>query len=356
MFPVPQHSAEKVQSDINTVLEAIARFLSKINLEIPPPEPKLPPKNIDAWLAEAEPFLDVEVIPDRVALAGRDQALLEGADPPLLEGRDPVAIVGSPVPPQLETEVRLQVESTSIIAQLPALKPQLEQLSPAQLATLAQAIDRPATETGEVLEGELIDIQINGVRCFYQEQGRVTVNALLPVLEEETVEVRPAHEVESLTGQALGDNSTLHQQVLHAAAPVEVRRDRYGHIKGGAAVRASVEVTEDAVEAEAEYWAEHPPLSPQAKAVLRELHDYFDRTGERELVGDNDYLIERLEGDRLRFTPYDRLDEAVVFEGDRLEANVSSGRYAHLLLQFAAAYKSLCAAEQVGDRELEVSR
>jgi hypothetical protein len=118
----------------------------------------------------------------------------------------------------------------------------------------------------------------------------------------------------------------------------------------------SVEVTEDAVEAEAKYRAEHPPLSLQAKAVLRELHDYFDRTGERELAGDNDYLIEKLEGERLRFTPYDRPDQVIVFEGDRLEANVSSGRYAHLLLQFAAAYESLRAAEQVGDRELEVSR
>ena len=43
-------------------------------------------------------------------------------------------------------------------------------------------------------------------------------------------------------------------------------------------------------------------------------------------------------------------------EGDRLEGQVGSSRYAHLVLQFTAAYESLLTAEQVGDRELEVSR
>ena len=44
---------------------------------------------------------------------------------------------------------------------------------------------------------------------------------------------------------------------------------------------------------------------------------------------------------RLRFTPYDRSGAVVVFEGDQVEANVSSSRYAHLLLQFGVAHERL---------------
>lgn len=376
---IEPQSAEKVQSDINTILEAIARFLSKINLEIPPPEPKLPPKDIDAWLAEEKPFVDVEVIPEKAALAGRDQALLEGADPPLLEGRDPLEITGSPTPPQLKAEVRLQIETTYIIAQLPTLKPQLEQLAPEQLANLAGAIDRPATETGEVRSGELMDIQINGVQCFHQEQGQVTVNDLLPdtnpIREPEplarmrevtkvteigektpdlpTIELRPAHEVESLTGQAIGDSSTLHEQVLHDAAPVLVQRDQYGHIKGGTAVRAPVEVTEDAVEAEVEYRAEYP-LTPQAKAVVQELHDYFDRTGERSLGGSS-YAIKQLDQDRLQFIPYDAPGECFVVDRDQA-TGIDTERFQTIMVRFAAAYESLRTAERSQEQNFELSR
>ena len=369
---IQPQSAEKVQSDINTILEAIARFLSKINLEIPPPEPELPPKDIDAWLAEEEPFIDVQVIPEQAALAGREQALLEGADPPLLEGRDPLEITGSPTPPQLEAEVRLQMETTYIIAQLPTLKPQLEQLSSEQLANLAQAIDRPTTDRGEVRSGELMDIQINGVQYFHQEQGQVTVNDLLPEanpLERvrevtkvikigektevlPTIELRPAHEVESLTGQAIGDSSTLHEQVLHDAAPVLVQRDQYGHIKGGTAVRAPVEVTEDAVEAEVEYRAEHP-LTPEAKAVVQELHAYFDRTGEQQLWG-NDYRIER-SGDRLQFTQHDSPNDRFIVDRDQA-TGIDTERFQTLMLRFAAAHDSLHTAERSQEQNFELSR
>jgi len=245
MLDITSHNAEKVQSDINTFLEALTQFLSKIQypINIPMQEEAPPVLEMDAWLAEEEPFTDIEIIPER--------NMLSGSNPPLLEGREPLLVPGSPTPPQLEAgaEVHLQIEGTYIIALLPDLKSQLEQLSPEQLAMLTQAIERPAlpsAESGEVLDGELIDIEINDVQCFHQEQGQVTVNALLPdasqvqnlegveakntavptesistdiqrvrdttliteiwekVEEPATVELRPAHEVESLIGQTMG--------------------------------------------------------------------------------------------------------------------------------------------------------
>lgn len=387
MLDITSHNAEKVQSDINTFLEALTQFLSKIQypINIPRQEEAPPVLEMDAWLAEEEPFTDIEIIPER--------NMLSGSNPPLLEGREPLLVPGSPTPPQLEAgaEVHLQIEGTYIIALLPDLKSQLEQLSPEQLAMLTQAIERPAlpsTELIEVVDGELIDIEINGVQCFHQEQGQVTVNALLPnasqvqslegiesentdvrrvhditlvteirekVEEPPTIELRPAHEVESLTGQAMGDSSTLHEQVLQDAAPVRVIRDQYGHIKGGAAVRASVEVTEDTVEAEAEYQAEHKPLTPQAKEVVEEIHGYFNRTGEQKLPGNNDYLIEKLDNDRLRFIPYDSSDEAIIINREQVESTVDFTQYQYLMIRFTAAYESIRTAERSRDRELELT-
>jgi hypothetical protein len=397
MLDITSHSAEKVQSDINTFLEALTQFLSKIQypINIPTQQEAPPVLEMDAWLAEEEPFTDIEITPER--------NMLSGSNPPLLEGREPLLVLGSPTPPQLEAgaEIHLQIEGTYIIALLPDLKSQLEQLSPEQLALLTQAIERPAlqsTELIEVVDGELIDIEIDGVQCFHQEQGQVTVNALLPnasqvqslegiesedavvptessvnidvqrvhditlvtqigekVEEPATVELRPAHEVESLTGQAMGDSSTLHEQVLQDAAPVRVMRDQYGHIKGGAGVRASVEVTEDVVEAEAEYQAEHQPLTPQAKEVVEEIHGYFDRTGEQKLPGNNDYLIEKLDNDRLQFIPYHSSDEAIIINREQVESTVDLTQYQHLMIRFAEAYESIRTAEQSRDRELELT-
>jgi hypothetical protein len=58
---------------------------------------------------------------------------------------------------------------------------------------------------------------------------------------------------------AVGDSSAIHAKVLHNAPAIRVDRDQSGHIKGGAAMTAPVEVTEDSVEAQAEYEVEHQP-------------------------------------------------------------------------------------------------
>ncbi|MBD2060588.1 hypothetical protein H6F88_32100 [Oculatella sp. FACHB-28] len=387
MFPVPGHSAEKVQNDINTILGAIAQLLSKVNLDYTP-KPVLAPIEINAVL-EAEPVFDVidlEVIPEYPALAGHD--------PDLLRGSDRTLINGNPSPPSIEVEtqaeVRLQIDDTYIIALLPDLRSQLEQLSAEKVTALAEVLAYPTSsqvDAENIIDAEIIDVTINGKSCFHLEQGQVIVNALLPAADlqrsevsatqsetqriretvvtteiaEKTedlpiVQLRPAHEAEVLIGQVLGDSSLLHHQVLQDAAPVEIVRDQYGHVKGGAAVRASVEVTEDAVETEAEYQTEHQPLTPQAKAVLQALYDYFEHTGEKELSGNNDYLIEKVGNNRLRFTPYENPGEAIVVGSERIESNVTTTRYSHLMLRFESAYENLRRAEKEGDRNLEMSR
>lgn len=230
MFPVSKHSAEKVQNDINTILFALAQFLSKVNLDYKS-QPVLPPIVMEAVL-ESEPIsgkiIDVEVIPELTALSGHH--------PDLLEGRDNLAIGGNPTPPllQSQTEVRLQIGDTYIIALLPDLRLHLEQLPAEKVAALTGAIGGSAETPTEVIDGEIIDVTINGTSCFHQEPGQATVNILLPAKdlqqiepvdsaeaeriqditrvteigekgsEAPTVELRPAHGVEALTGQ---DNS-----------------------------------------------------------------------------------------------------------------------------------------------------
>jgi hypothetical protein len=175
MFPVPGHSAEKVQNDINTILHTIAQFLSKIKLDHVP-QPVLAPVELNAVLEEEPLFevIDVEVFPEYPALPGHD--------PDLLEGHDPNVIAGRPSPPTIaaKAEIQLQIEDTYIIALLPDLRPQLEQLPTEQVTALTQAIASSTPVAEDVIDAEIIDIRVNGIQCFHQEQGQVSVNRLLP--------------------------------------------------------------------------------------------------------------------------------------------------------------------------------
>ena len=363
-FPVQPHSAEKVQHDINTILEAIIRFLSKIR----PPEPSEKLQEPIQTPAELEPeeqlVIDAEIISEIEALPYRNPELLEG-------GR---------AYPELTPEVRLQLNSLYMAVPLPELQQSLEQLSPERLATLAGAISPlalpPATENEDV-----IDIEVDGVQCFRQERGQVIVNDLLPsdslevvqstgeaqqnrntemttgISELEpsqpTTELRPVGEVESLIGQQLGDLSTVHNEVLHQAPSIRVERDQYGAIKGGAAIRAVVEPTEDEIEADEEYRAEHP-LTSEARAIVSQLHDYFQQSGEQELTGKRDYNIQA-DGDRILFIPRDNPAEVITVQGDQA-VSISSERIEHLMVRFAAAYESIRTTEEVSDRDIELTR
>lgn len=362
-FPVQPHSAEKVQHDINTILEAIARFLSKIR---PPelPEESDKPSQIGAGLEPNEPqLINAELVPEVEALPYADPALLESAT----------------AYPELVPEVRLHLNHLSMTVPFPQLQQSLEQLSPDRLASLAGAISSPALPPATENE-DVIDIEVDGVQCFHQEDGHITVNDLLSSnaskqirssevqhvrdttivtsigerqLQQPTIELRPVSEVESLIGQQLGDQSTLHHEVLQQAPSVRVERDQYGNIKGSTAIRAVVEPTEDEIEADTEYRAEHP-LTPEAKVIVAQLHQYFEQAGEQELAGRNDYGIQA-DGDCLLFIPRDNPAEAITIQGDQA-TSISSERIEHLLVRFAAAYESLRTSEQVSDRDIELTR
>lgn len=389
-FPVQSHNAEKVQSDINTILEAIARFLRSVgNNEFPPTQSEAPLQ----LKAELESNgQDTAVVPDVKALPGWNPALLEGSQAPAFLLHQ-----------QTNAIVQIQIGECVFHAPIIQLPEYLEQLPPEQVATLAGVMDQPAlsaaTAESEEPVSPVIDIQVNGVSCFHQtEQGQVTINQLhsgmdldvlvsdhdmghslgdtptLPDTEqtvashlqdttittevrepsspEPTVELRPAAEVESLTGLELGNSSLLHSAVLHQAASIRVERDQYGHVKGGSAIRAPIEVTEDAVDAEV-YQTEHP-LSAEAKMVTAQLKDYFQKTGEKKLLGEHYYDI-HYEGDRLFFIPKDNPTEVVTVDSCSSKS-ISTERIEHLMLRFAAAYESICMVEQAQNNESELMR
>ncbi|MDX2244972.1 MAG: hypothetical protein NW224_30215, partial [Leptolyngbyaceae cyanobacterium bins.302] len=175
MFGVSDHSADKVRHDINTILEAIARLLSKI--EIPPAEKPLPPVQMRAELEQEDPgvVIDVEVIEEQNLLTGRDLDLLEGRDHPSLKATQPPRFLE----PGTQADVQLQIGGTYIIALLPeGLRSQLEQLPPEQVEALQQALTQPASvKVDDRSSSQVIDVRINGVQRLHQNgEGHITIN------------------------------------------------------------------------------------------------------------------------------------------------------------------------------------
>ncbi|MBD2060608.1 hypothetical protein H6F88_32210 [Oculatella sp. FACHB-28] len=175
MFGISDHSADKVRHDINTILEAIARLLSKI--EIPPAEKPLPPVQMQAELERDDPgsVIDAEVIEERNLLIGRDLELLEGRDHPLLETAPSPQLLES----ETQTSIQLQIGDTYIIGLLPeGLRSQLEQLPPEQVEALRQALTQAAAvETDGHSSSQVVDVKINGVQRLHQNgEGQITIN------------------------------------------------------------------------------------------------------------------------------------------------------------------------------------
>lgn len=175
MFGVSDHSADKVRHDINTILEAIARLLSKI--EIPPAEQPLPLVQMRAELEQDVPgiVVDAEVIEEPNLLVGRDLDLLEGRDRSGIEATPPPQLLE----PRTQVNVQLQIGDTHIIALLPdGLRDQLEQLPPEQVEGLRQALTQPASvEIDSHQNDQVIDIKINGVQRLHQNaDGQITIS------------------------------------------------------------------------------------------------------------------------------------------------------------------------------------
>ncbi|MBD2093440.1 hypothetical protein H6F67_26730 [Microcoleus sp. FACHB-1515] len=183
MFGVSDHSAEKLRHDINTILEAIARLLAKV--ELPKAEQPLPPVQMRAELELEDPDIvtDAEVI--------EEPNLLIGVEQDLLTGRDRLAVPAIPPPallePETQAQVQLQIGNTHIRALLPdGLRSQLEQLPPEQIEALRQAMTQPASGvTNGHTPAEVIDLQIDGIQRLHQTaQGQITVNNFYSIVSK----------------------------------------------------------------------------------------------------------------------------------------------------------------------------
>ena len=96
-------------------------------------------------------------------------------------------------------------------------------------------------------------------------------------------------------------------------------------------------------------------MIPQATAMIEQLWDYFDTSGEQQLEGKQEYNFQ-VEDDRLLILPKDRSGEVVAIAKDgQVESTFQPERYEHLMEQFAIAYKEMEAVEsqQTDDREWE---
>ncbi|MBM0744902.1 hypothetical protein JOY44_25625 (plasmid) [Phormidium sp. CLA17] len=192
VFTVSEASAEKIERDISELYRALARILNQDIPEIPEPQPVLPSIEMQAELEE-ESFIDGEVLPELNVLMGTEQAQLIGREPDLLRGVDPIAIEGND-PPLLQAseaaEVRLQIGNTLIARPLLAIPEALEAALPEKIAALRAAVERPVlpqqAAVVEVVDGEILDVEVNGVQQFHQtEQGVIAANSLYPVLVEQ---------------------------------------------------------------------------------------------------------------------------------------------------------------------------
>ncbi|MEX0271582.1 hypothetical protein AB3R30_20890 [Leptolyngbyaceae cyanobacterium UHCC 1019] len=192
VFTVSEASAEKIERDISELYRALARILNQDIPEIPKPQPVLPSIEMQAELEE-ESFIDGEVLPELNVLMGTEQAQLIGREPDLLRGVDPIAIEGND-PPLLQAseaaEVRLQIGNTLIARPLLAIPEALEAAPPEKIAALRAAVERPVlpqqASVVEVVDGEILDVEVNGVQQFHQtEQGVIAANSLYPVLVEQ---------------------------------------------------------------------------------------------------------------------------------------------------------------------------
>ena len=347
MFPVSSHTAEKVQNDINVILNAIAQWLAKVKLEWPQTQQngELPPVQWNAELVR-DPVLDLVALPDRQALPSHNLDLLPGKDFWLL------------------TPVQLQIGTTTIAGLLPEVREQLNQLPPERIAALRAAIEQP---TGTHGSGETLEIQINDATVLRRnEQGQMAVNELQPGLEKELlqvkavkdveaetaispeypsdylkyprIELRPVAEVEALTGQTLSDSSSIHQQVIQRAPSVLVTVDDQGQIKPGSYLREPVEATEDQVAAVVESDRQQA-LTPEAIAIVNTLQTHFRETGSEELICVN-YTF-KSEGDRLLVVPHDDSEPVTVIQDNHIHPALESDQYQALIQRFTDVYDQI---------------
>ena len=349
MFPVSSHTAEKVQNDINVILNAIAQWLAKVKLEWPQNKQngELPPVQWNAELVH-----DLVALPDRQALPRHDLDLLPGKEFWLL------------------TPVQLRIGTTTIAGLLPEVREQLNQLPPERIAALRAAIEQP---TGTRGSGETLEIQVNDATALRPNgQGQMEINELQAELEQELsqtktikgiefesematipatqseypsdylkyprIELRPVAEVEALTGQTLSDSSSIHQQVIQRAPSVLVTVDDQGQIKPGSYLREPVEATEDQVAAGVES-DQQQALTPEAIAIVKTLQTHFRETGSEKLICAN-YTF-KPEGDRLLVVPHNASEPVTVIQDGHIHPALEPDQYQALIQRFTNVYDQI---------------
>lgn len=86
-------------------------------------------------------------------------------------------------------------------------------------------------------------------------------------------------------------------------------------------------------------------LPASAIAVLEQIWDYFDQTGEQTLAGNHDYNFQ-IADDHLLILPKDNSSEVVNISRDgQVDTSFSQERYEHLLERFAIAHQKMQVTE-----------
>lgn len=128
-------------------------------------------QQLEEQTAKLDPLqMKAELIDDPIFVGHAElidePGLLKGDDPKLLRPGPPEQIAGVPV--------RLQIGEAAIAGTLAGdLPEQLLQLPPERIAYLREVVETAATSGKlEVIEGELVDIEVDGQPCFHHEPPR----------------------------------------------------------------------------------------------------------------------------------------------------------------------------------------
>jgi hypothetical protein len=294
------HSAEKVQHDINSILDAIAQMLAKVRLQ------QLAEEEKEAQQEPLQLKTELESHPLEVAEVKRfdEQSLLAGNDSKLLKPGPPYQLAAAPV--------RIQIGEAVVAGALKGdLREQLLQLPPEQVAYLRQVMEPPALPGEvEVIEGEIVDIEIDGVSCFHHE----SIKQLIPYLER-----IPYGEAERLMGQEVSESSIANPELLvePPVLVVEVLPDgqveydpRLGAQLEGLAQAA--ENREEGAETMDEAVAE---LSPEERAAVETVEQFFALTGLQEFEGQHYRL--KMAGNQLSVEAKDGRGEVLAVDEEK---------------------------------------
>jgi hypothetical protein len=294
------HSAEKVQHDINSILDAIAQMLAKVRLQ------QLAEEEKEAQQEPLQLKTELESHPLEVAEVKRfdEQSLLAGNDSKLLKPGPPYQLAAAPV--------RIQIGEAVVAGALEGdLREQLLQLPPEQVAYLRQVMEPPALPGEvEIIDGEIVDVEIDGVSYFHHEP----IKQLAPHLEQILY-----GEAERLMGQELGESSITHPELLvdPPVLVVEVLPD--GQVEYdprlGAQLEGLAQATENREERAESADEAVAELSPEERSAVETVQQFFALTGLQAFEGQHYRL--KMVGNQLSVETKDGRGEVLAVDGEK---------------------------------------